>query len=379
MRKKTLTKISENIKTLMLSKNKELSRQDLAKASGISYPTLTPILKGTRDFGVIKLVQLAEALGTTPNDIMKGAYSLSSQKNFNEIEQTGFVKLLAAFISVANLTYCVIENIETKERINSVLSVGFSCDTKPNQFINAIKNILFKFDQEIDTSQVAVFMSVQKHEYIVQRRAIINAAEKEFSTFILEADWHCNYRTFFKNKSGICITINEGSSIVYSVDSGENIYKIQGFGFPISDEGGDLWLGWQALKHAINVVEKVEASTTLSNRVLALFNSDLLTMSEALSSAPEKVYLQASTILKELAYKKQKSYGLIKKGFAKIISRVHAIDKNTGTKLPILISGELAYLYEELIPDDRRYEIKASHHEALQKYGIDSLKKVTKG
>ena len=65
---KKLKGIANNISRIMEEKDDIENLKSLSEISSISYPSLTPILQGTRDFGVTKLIELSNALNCDPND-----------------------------------------------------------------------------------------------------------------------------------------------------------------------------------------------------------------------------------------------------------------------------------------------------------------------
>lgn len=370
MKDKNLKKIAENLNELITSHNVIDSKKDLADASSISYPSLSPIVNGSRDFGVTKLIDLVNALNCDPNTLLEGVYREPHKLKL----PTTKVKFLASCISIDKITYCTLVDISKPFQKSTILNFGVSCANDPEE---TIRKILEKLSYEIsgfDSAHCNMFLSVQAFEYRSQRELLIKKGNEKFLQFIVKPDWLVNYNTFFKNKSGICITIGDGTSIVYSDNNGNEIHKRQGLGFPIADEGGNLWLGWQAIRHTINVKEGLENKSYLSDKVLSLFNSDLYLLAETVSKFPNKTYLSCSQIIKELVYKKSNSYDLVKKGYEKIIYRIEAIDRIINKKLPIILTGEIAYLYEDLFDKNRVILLNSPHEELLQEYGLSVLK-----
>ncbi len=373
MNRAKLKKLSEIIEQLMATK--ELSAKKLAKKSNISYSTLIPIINGSRDCGVLKLAALAEALDCTPNTLLKGIYSEKRHRIPDGLQ----TKYLAAFISVISATYCMFYDIETQEAVTTVLQFPIRCGQGVEEFLGHITSSLQKlskdFDKKIDNKEVAVFVSVQQYGRAINRGKIQKKGNHYFSKFIIESDAATNYRGLFGRENGICITINDGNIIAYSTDKGKNIIKLQGYGFPISDMAGNFWIGCEAIKHVINVKEGIEDSSLLSDKILATFNDDINYLSEYTMTNMGKSYTTASSIVKELMYQKQKSYEIVTKSANLLMQRIKLIDNQTKTKLPICVSGDLAYIYESFIPEDRLRKFKNNHNTILLNYGIDFLKK----
>jgi hypothetical protein len=97
-------------------------------------------------------------------------------------------------------------------------------------------------------------------------------------------------------------------------------------------------------------------------------------MAETVSKSPNKTYILCSQIIKELVYKKSKSYDIVKKGYAKIMHRIQAIDTSLDKSLPIILTGEIAYLYEGFFDKNRIIILNDPHEELLQEYGLSVLK-----
>lgn len=372
MKRAKLKKLSETIEELMAAK--EISAKELAQKSNIVYSTLIPIINGSRDCGVLKLTAIADALDCTPDVLLKGMYSKKSSK----IKDGSPTKYLAVFISVISATYCMVYDIEAQEKTTSVLQFPMRCGQGVDEFLDHITSSLQKlskdFNKKINNKEVAVLVSAQQYGRTINRHKIQKKGNYYFSKFIIKSDAVINYRGLFERKNGICVTINDGDIIAYSVDKGENIIKRQGHGFPISDVAGNFWIGCEAIKHVINVKENIEASSLLSDKILATFNDDIDYLSEYTMTNMGKSYTRASSIVKELMHQKQKSYEIVAKSANLLMQRIKLIDDQTKTQLPICVSGDLAYIYEGFMPEDRLVKFKNTHDTILLNYGIDLLK-----
>lgn len=372
MKRAKLKKLSETIEELMAAR--EISAKELAKKSNISYSTLIPIINGSRDCGVLKLAALADALNCTPDMLLEGMYSKEKSKEKSKVPDGSQTKYLAVFISVISATYCMFYDVETQETTTAVLQFPMRCGQGVEEFLDHITSSLQKLSKEIDNKEVAVLVSVQQYGRAVNRAKIQKKGNHYFSKFIIESDAATNYRGLFGWKNGICITINDGDIIAYSTDKGENIINLQGYGFPISDVAGNFWIGCEAIKHVINVKEGIEESSLLSDKILATFNDDINYLSEYTMTNMGKSYAKASSIVKELMHQKQKSYEIVAKSAGLLMQRIKLVDEQTKTQLPICVSGDLAYIYESFLPEDRLMKFKNNHNTILLNYGIDMLK-----
>lgn len=369
MKRVKLKKLSETIEKLMASRN--ISVKELAQKSNIPYSTLVPIINGSRDCGILKLTAIADALDCTPDMILQGMYS----KKDSEPENNASIKYLAVFISVISATYYMLYDIEKQKRTTAVLQFPMCCGQGADEFLDHITSALQKLiNKQTNNKEVAVLVSAQQYDRAINRQKILKKCNYHFAKFIIEADAVMNYRGLFGEKNGICITINDGNTITYSIDKGESIIKLQGYGFPISDVAGNFWIGCEAIKHAINVKENTDEGSLLADKILATFNDDINYLSEYTMTNSDKSYIRASSIVKELMYQKQKSYEIVAKSADLLMQRIKIIDEQTKTQLPICISGDLAYIYESFIPENRLIKFKDDQDTILLNYGMELLK-----
>ncbi|APS64827.1 helix-turn-helix domain-containing protein [Piscirickettsia salmonis] len=114
-----------------------INKQQLADKANISYPTLVPILQGVRDFGITKLINIAEALNVSPNEILNKTYTESkttSGKLGDNIEYYGI------FISSADSTYFYFYNKITDETSYFVTEFIISCSLNYIDIVDNIKS-----------------------------------------------------------------------------------------------------------------------------------------------------------------------------------------------------------------------------------------------
>ncbi|MCF6766485.1 XRE family transcriptional regulator [Thiotrichales bacterium 19S3-7] len=371
MKDSHLNIISKNLKELMKKDDKFGTQLELAKASNITYSSLNPIINGERDFAVTKLVKLANALNCDPNTLLSGTYNQPIKSEYKLIKPAFYISC----ISIDQITYCSILNVNNKQSNKLIIPQGVACDNNAEHFIQLMIEKIHKEISNFEPKKASVFFSVQAYEYTTKREKIIEFGKYQFLDFVLQADWSANYKAFIENSNGICITIGNGLSIVYSQNNGNTLNKIAGLGFPISDDGGNLWLGCQAIRHAIDVKENLCEPTYLSDRILSLFNSDLYAISEQVSNNYIDVFITCSRLVKETAHKQSKSKEIIEQGFLNIMSKIKSIDKLIGTELPIVLTGESAFLYEDFFDKSRVVKTAYRHEEILQQYGLDFLQK----
>ena len=373
MKSNVLKCIADHLSQLMKEISPELTGKDLSLKSKISYSTLAPILRGDRDFGVTKLIALAEALNTTPNDLLKGVY--------HEPRATSSMKpapkaplYLVSFITSAQLTRCFFYDVETKMSHSRLFNFSLNCTANANNAIEMFNTaILDAYGQEVDFNRIYVYSSVLGYEYLSGRTKLSDLGAREYGLFVMEPDWKLAHSSIFPHQDGIMITINDGYAISYSTHQGEQVEKIQGY-VPIAEEAGNLWLGCEAIKHAIGVKEGVEKPTLLSDKILSIVNSDLDVLATRIVDNPHHAYAEMSSVVKELAMHDKKSYSFIHQGFENIWKRVRLLDqKKIGKELPICMAGGLAYLYESFIPKSRLIKTDLANESAYFSYANNIL------
>ena len=360
--------ISKNIHDLM----GDMTSSELSRKSGIVYSTLLPLIKGERDFGVSKLLCIAEALGADINEILKGTYTINDEIS----SKPSALKYLVVFLTSNRHTRCTVFNLETKKRDSALFPFPIFCTDNPHNTIDIFKECIKQMlkNKTPFFDEIAVYSSTLSYEHITGRERLLNQGKKNFNAFILEPDWKTAYSALFPENNGILLTINDGYVISYSVDKGKNIYKRQGYSYPISDEAGSVCLGCQAIKHTINVVEGLEKRTLLSDSVLATCNSDLNRLATTLVDNTRDTYVEMASIVLLLAHRKQKSHRLIQETFNNIWEHIEALDNSLNRKLPIKISGEVAHAYEEFIPKARFAGSDFQYEEASFNYALDKLR-----
>ena len=377
MKRSTLGKISETLEKIMFAKN--ISAKELAQKSGICYSSLAPILNGSRDFGVLKFIAIANALECNSDTLLE---DLVNQPQLKALSVTNKPKHIAVFISASPVTYCRVYEIETKKVTSSVFNFPLLCSQDSDKLLynltTAIQDLSDNLTENINPKETAVFVSVQQYEATTSRKKMQKKGDQHFAKFIIESDAITNYRALIGEQNGICVTINDGDAIIYSTDKGKNFTKLQGYGFPLSDSAGNCWLGCEALKHAVDVKGGAEPSSLLSDKVLALFNNDINLLSECTLLNPESSYLKASAIVKELAHMRGKSYDIVNQSYKSLRKRISLIDKQTKTKLPIAIAGGLTHIYESFFPQDRTIKFSGRHNTMLLDYGVKTMKKAIK-
>ncbi len=378
MKQITLRQLSETIEKIMRAKR--MTAKELAQKAGMSYSSLIPILNGSRECGISKLIAIANALGCTTDALLSGLINADNADDLAILTagEQASPKYLAVFISIIKVSYCTLYDLKSGNTANAVLPFPLRCGEGADVFLDHIATATNKLakDLNLDISlkQVGVFASVQQYGRSTARKKIQLKGDQLFAKFLMESDAISNHNAFIANDNGICISINDGSVLTYSLDKGKTIVRMQGYGFPISDVAGNFWLGCEAIKHVIAVKEKREPSSILSDHILALYNDDIDLLSEATMENPGESYLKASAIVKELMNQNSKPYELVKRSADLLHAYVRIVDDRAKKHLPIFIAGELAHIYEQFFEPRRLIETKKRRNQILFEYGLSKLK-----
>lgn len=378
MKQAILRKLPEALEKQMRAK--EMTPKELAQKSKISYSSLMPILSGNRECSISKLVALSDALDCNPDDLLDGLF-ISKSSSLKSVK-TKEPKFLLVFISIIRVTYCILYDVEENNTVETVMQFPLRCGDEADFFLDNVLSTLDKLSRDlhktVNPREVAIFASVQQYGRKANRGKIQDKGDRFFLKFYLESDAVTNHDAFIGNNNGICVTINTGNIITYSIDGGKSIVPLQGYGFPISDTAGNYWIGCEAIRHAINVKEQREPASLISDRLLALYNDDVNYLCASTMEAPTAVYLKASSIVKEFILHESKAHEIVKRSFDLLFADIQMIDKKTKSKMPIFVTGELAYLYEGFFPKDRLISVDERQSVVLLKHGLAKLKGLIK-
>ncbi len=359
-----------------ISRQRDLSIKDLSNLTGISYTTLKPIFNGTQECGFTKLVQIAEALNIKVDDLIGDLYTI------NENRPSSSVKYYAVFITAAKISYGLLFEIKSGNSSRLIADFSLRCGEVPNIFVNKIQHAIEQLSEQlgkkINPKEIGVFLSALQYNRANNRNRIQNIGDKLFYKVVMQPDAITDYQTFIGNKDGICISINDGDAITYSLDEGKTIRQFHGYGFPISDVAGNFWLGCEAIKHTIRVKEELEKASILSDKILTLYNDDIELLTIAANDDYKSSYSQASSLVKELFNEKKEAYQIVQTSAQKLMAHIDFLDKKTKRKYPLFLSGELAYLYEPFFPEKRLLKINKQPSEALLQHGLKILSKECK-
>lgn len=374
MRKTIIKTFAESVQNLMHEQN--MSAKELARKSGVGYSTLTPIINGHRDCGITKLVAIANALECQVETLLP--HLLPSSNKAQAAHRRNQPQYLAVFISQPPVTYCLIHEVSSGNQKTIILPYDLKCTNNTDELLNRVFATLYEDIKQLFTAtppskHVAVFISAQQYDNIINREKIKKAGTSMFTHFILESDVTTNYQAIFNKTNGICITINEGCTIVHSTDNGESFIKAQGYGFPLTDTAGTDWIACEAFKYVLDVKKRNTPGSSLSDKILAMFNDNINTIAENVSQNPSATYNKISAAVKELVHTDPIAHRIIAHSVKLLHKEIEKIDKTTSTKLPIALIGDLADVYKEFFPQRRLLVPQQKVSDILLSYGFKAL------
>ncbi len=364
MKNEWIRNFCSKIEQVMQEQN--LSLKELAVKAKMSYSSLAPIVSGARECSLTKLIAIANALECSPNDLLEGAYQMKAAK-----KEKSPARYYIGFISFSDKTQVVFIDKKTEEKRTHCISSPLRCSEDADDFIDHILLTLnyFSSDKEkISPEETAIFCAVQQYGRVKKRKKIEAHGKSIFHDFKLESDAITNHKAFLKNQNGICISINDGNAITYSHDKCKTIQQLHGHGFPLSDIAGKYWLGCEAIKYTLNILENSKKPTALSDKILALFERDFEHFNEMIVTYPNESYLKASGILMQLFINNADAIKILEKSIALLKESIDEIDKKIGEKLPLLFCGELDYLYKNAFDKKRVLKSPASEMEEISVY-----------
>ena len=283
-------------------------------------------------------------------------------------------KYLITFLNNFRFSYVQVYNTSTNESQFVEIPYAIVCTHEPTVIIDKVLDAINGLVGNESPENISFYSSVLAFEFTPRREALMKLGKETFAEFIIEPDWLNIHRSNLANRSAILLILTNGFSVSYSDDDGETINSMHsGYGFPLSDEAGDVWLGRDALVHALHVQEGIEERTLLSDKILAGYQFDADSIVIHIYENYIDTYLQAANVVKELAGHTEKATEMMQNSYSNIRKYIARIDELAGKKLPIYLAGDFSYLYKDFIPKDRlntidyEYMLKKQHDYARMK------------
>lgn len=378
MKSRELEKIVKNINS-SLAKMK-ISKNELAKLSGLPMSTIGRILSGERNFTVDKMIPIARALNMDLADFFVGIKT----KDIKEQKENSLTKenlLSAGILSIGKkrLT-CIIDsekNIIGTSELSGDLDLAEStsnlledisisiCTAIENSSIESYKNLSrTEIRQAEFFSKIDLKIVTQSYEFMEKRKNFIYKANQLFHTVIHMPDWQITYLTDFNESKGISLVIDKGVSLSYMHQG--TLKKLGGWKFPVYDFGGENWLGAKTIHHTIEATEGLIPPSKLAAEVLSNYDGKIEKITEACfhsGARSSDVYSSFITPLIRFYFLgDENAKSIVLSGFKEIKKLIHRAEEDLKTPSKIAIHGSLSEVYKHHL--DPCQLIKASDDES---------------
>lgn len=198
-------------------------------------------------------------------------------------------------------------------------------------------------------------------------RSAMNAFLKTphpFKTLLLESDAHTACLGAHNGRDGAIIIIGTGV-IGYEIVH-KQVVRIGGWGFPHGDEGGGAWLGLEAIRLMLHMIDGRIKSTPLLDAIFGTFDRDVDKFSEWVSTAKSSQFGEFAPMV--LEYVKQDgpfATKLISKAGHHINAVAHALEhRSLEDNIPFALFGGIAPFIRPYLDDDIQARIVERKHDA---------------
>jgi glucosamine kinase len=170
-------------------------------------------------------------------------------------------------------------------------------------------------------------------------RAAFVAADIGFARLVVESDSFAMLLGAHGGGPGAVVIAGTGSvGEVLRADGSRD--SVGGWGFPIGDEGGGAWLGWQAVRHAQAAFEGRAPAGALARRVWAACGGDRESLIGWCAVADQFAYAQlAPAVFEAEAESDAPAAALVAAAVAELEALARALDPDGA--LPLAVSGSI--------------------------------------
>jgi glucosamine kinase len=180
-----------------------------------------------------------------------------------------------------------------------------------------------------------------------EQAAEFKAANPGFATLVAETDSFTALVGLHGGEPGLVLIAGTGSvAEVWRPDGSRRIAG--GWGFPIGDEGGGAWLGFEAVKLAQQTIDGRATPGPLSEAVCAATGRDADTMLSWCARANQTAYASLAPLVFDTANVDAQAAALLDGAVLALDALVHALDPD-GT-LPVVCSGSVARRLQDRLP-----------------------------
>jgi N-acetylglucosamine kinase-like BadF-type ATPase len=339
--------ISENIQKLVQQKNTQnLSWTKFMEEKGI-LKSQGSLIKSGKDFRISTFIDLLNKIGIEPNEVLEGLFSKSQLKTTDN--NTPSVNILFISEDVKTNVYIYLEHIL---EIVTLDGLGFKASMGASVCLKQINDFIAKHLENIDPKNANICVIGQQYEFESMRKTIEVYCVNQFKGFKYVADWEGNYIRYLNNLSGVCVTINDGLSLSYKEKNSHKIQKTQGWGFPLSDDGGDIWIGWEGAKAAIREIEINNKDRSLLAQEVLAKHQNLSRLSEDTFKDRFRVFKGIANIVKTLKKDDDIAQKIINNGYQNIKKNIEIILDNNNVDRNLYFIGNICYLYRDMFDND---------------------------
>jgi len=175
-----------------------------------------------------------------------------------------------------------------------------------------------------------------------------------FETLVISSDAHTACLGAHSGRDGAIIIIGTGV-VGFQVESGQTT-KVGGWGFPHDDEGGGAWLGLEAVKETLQVLDGRQPPANLANLVYAQFENNLDDFVTWANQANSTAFAELAPLVIQQCQLGDPIARNIMKNAASAINKVgSALDASQS--LPCSLIGGIAPFIESFLNENLRSRI----------------------
>lgn len=160
------------------------------------------------------------------------------------------------------------------------------------------------------------------------------------------SDIELAYRANFADGEGILLYAGTGS-VAYAIDKGAGIHKIGGWGYLLGDEGAGYWIGREAIRHTLFVLEtqqEIKADSLAQSILKNLDATDWDSIKEFVYSKERSAIAALSRTVDTAAVNGDAAaISILKEAAGHLVDLVHRVDGILGdTLLPVKFTGGIS-------------------------------------
>jgi len=185
-----------------------------------------------------------------------------------------------------------------------------------------------------------------------------------FARLSLETDGITSLLGAHQGQPGVIVAIGTGS-VGESLSRDGTRCEVGGWGFPVSDEGGGAWLGFNAVNHMQQVTDGREAGSAFSEAVFQHCGGSRDAVFKWLAAATQGSYAQIAPLVVQHATGENNpaAIHILRNGAAEINKIALALDRTL--TLPVALCGGLAQAYVPYLPQTLLNRLVTPHGDSV--------------